>query len=754
MAISMLMTILTGGIVIAILLVKQTGLKEQVQAMKTDTKSFQSEMSREIEQSVRARLAQLVKLVWHTCDSSQQRTLQRLNSSLAFAQLQLKSAGEVGLGEATVAWTCVNQLTQQPLELNLPQFKIGGKWTGKITEAKTRVPLVDDIFDVTKDYCTIFQRMNEAGDMLRVATSVLETNGARAVGTFIPRLNADGTKNPILESIFKGEAYHGAAFVVDDWHDAIYEPLWDAKHSRVLGMMYVGVKRESVTKELKEGMQKMVVGKTGYVFVLGTKGELKGKYLVSQGGKRNGETIWDAKDANGNFFIQEIITKALSTTDGQCQFARYPWKNPGESEARMKLSAATYYEPLDWVIGAGTYEEEFLDEAKKVELGTNKMTDEATELVVQLKQMVLWVVGAALVVALISMGLGSVVARAITRPIEQGMAFAKEMAGGNLTRTLDTKSRDEVGHLTKALNEMGAKLRDMLKQITQGVQTLASASTELSAISGEMASNSQGTSAKANTVAVAAEEMNANVASVASGMKEASSNLMTVATATEQMTATIAEIASNSEKARAITQHATQQADQITTMMKQLGGAAQEIGKVTETITNISAQTNLLALNATIEAARAGAAGKGFAVVAHEIKELAQQTAAATDDIKGKIDAIQASTGTAVSDIEKIAGVIKQVSDIVSTIATAIEEQSVVTKDIASNISQASMGVHEGNRRVSESATVVQSIVRDIANVNQAATDMADGSGQVQTSAMELSELAEQLKSQVNKFQV
>lgn len=754
MAVGMLMTLLTGGIVIAILVVQQTGMKQNLQGMNADAKTLQTDLGSQIEQNMRARLTQMANLVWGSCESSHLRTLDRLAGSLAFAQRELKQAGEASLAPETVVWPCVNQLTQQRSELTLPRLLLGGKWTGKNEDPKVGSPVVDEVFTTTKDYCTIFQRMNEEGDMLRVATSVLKTDGKRAIGTFVPRKNADGTENPVLTQILKGEAYHGRAFVVDDWHDAIYEPIWDAKHAKIIGMLYVGVKRDAVTRELKESIQKIVVGRSGYVFVIGSKGNSKGVYVVSQGGKRNGENIWEARDAEGRLFIQSVIAKALETKDGQCQFERYPWKNSGDPAAKMKISAVTYYEPLDWVIGVGTFEEEFLDETKKLEQATNKMFGAATALVAQLKRMVLWVVGAALVVGLLSVVIGLVISRAITRPIQQGVMFAKAMADGKLNQTLEATGQDEVGQLGKALNEMGRKLRDMLREITAGVQTLASSSTELSAIAGEMASGSKETSSKANTVAASAEEMSANVASVATGMEEASANLGTVASATEEMTATIGEIASNSEKARSITQAATQQADRITGMMKQLGGAAQDIGKVTETITNISAQTNLLALNATIEAARAGAAGKGFAVVAHEIKELAQQTAAATDDIKAKIEGIQSSTGMAIADIEKITQVIKQVNEIVATIATAIEEQSSVTKDIANNIAQATTGVKDSNQRVAESSSVVQTIARDIANVNQAATEMAEGSGQVQTSSAELSKLAEQLKSLVGRFQV
>ena len=188
--------------------------------------------------------------------------------------------------------------------------------------------------------------------------------------------------------------------------------------------------------------------------------------------------------------------------------------------------------------------------------------------------------------------------------------------------------------------------------------------------------------------------------------------------------------------------------------MNQLGAAAQLIGKVTETITEISSQTNLLALNATIEAARAGSAGKGFAVVANEIKELAKQTAAATEDIKNRIAAVQSSTSGGIAEIGKVTQVIHEVSDIVASIAAAIEEQSTVTKDIARNIGEASNGVRDANKRVGEASQATAEIAREIAGVDQAAGHMAEGGEQVKVSASELSRVAEQLQVTVQRFRV
>jgi methyl-accepting chemotaxis protein len=216
----------------------------------------------------------------------------------------------------------------------------------------------------------------------------------------------------------------------------------------------------------------------------------------------------------------------------------------------------------------------------------------------------------------------------------------------------------------------------------------------------------------------------------------------------------VGDISANTARARVISEQAAGQAHIITEQMQKLGQAAQEIGHVTETITNISAQTNLLALNATIEAARAGTAGKGFAVVANEIKELAKQTAEATEDIKARIAAIQNSTGTAITDIGQITTVIGEVGGIVSSIAAAIEEQAAVTKDVASNIAQASSGVRDANERVSHTAQVSRSIAQDIAGVSMAVVDIRQGGEHVEASAVDLSKLAEQLGAQVAQFKM
>ena len=477
---------------------------------------------------------------------------------------------------------------------------------------------------------------------------------------------------------------------------------------------------------------------SGYFFVY--KGTVN--VILPPSPATEGKGLGEAKDVNGLFFVREL--QRVAQAGGG--FVEYVFAKPGAGD-QPKVAYSTMIPGTDMWIGTGVYIDNIA--AAQTAVAADLESAAARSLTVAMS-----FIGGGFV--LIILPLTIFLIRSIISPLNRMIGMLKDIAQGegDLTARLKDNSGTETQELAEWFNRFVEQVHGIIRevagnssQVNQASAGLLNLATNLRAASGDM-------TAKSTNVAAATEEMSSNMNSVASAMEEFSINIATVATASEEMTATIAEISQNASKAKEITGHAVGKATEASRRVDELGAAAREIDKVTETITAISSQTNLLALNATIEAARAGEAGRGFAVVANEIKELAMQTARATEEIRGKIQGIQGATGVTVSEIQQVSQVINEVDSIVGTIAAAVEEQSVTTRDIADNVGQASQGVQEVNENVSQAEAVTRDIAKEVSSVNQASGAIAQSAEAVQGSSENLSGLARDLNAMVGKFKI
>ncbi len=346
--------------------------------------------------------------------------------------------------------------------------------------------------------------------------------------------------------------------------------------------------------------------------------------------------------------------------------------------------------------------------------------------------------------------------RGISAPLQEVVGQLERVAAGRLDVQLTPRTlerRDEVGMLARATMEMSAALRQVIEGVARGAEALLQSARSLNASASVVRDGSQRTLERAQSTATASEELSANVTCLATGMERTNQGLEALAATTRSLTDMVNSIESRSASARSATTAAVRQGGQVMEQMNALTDAAERIGMVTSTIATISSQTNLLALNATIEAARAGEAGKGFAVVAGEIKSLAQQSRNATEEIKRRVDLVQSGSGQSRTELESITLAVGHLDALVGEIAEAMARQSRMAAEYAMLLGGATREVEEANQQISQSAEVSRIIATDMADVKRYTAEVAEKSGHLHEQARTVSQLAEQLRASIQRFE-
>lgn len=687
-------------------------------------------VDRELEELIRENTERVAKDVYCMCKMTNALIQGQVNRNLGVARSVVEHLGGIQeLPGEMVEWKAVNQFTKKSQEVKLPKFAVGETWLGQTRNLSTPVLAVDDVIAQVGGTCTIFQRMNEAGDMLRVATNVKTSEGERAVGTYIPAEMPVGDRgkieaNPVISTVLRGERYEGAAFVVNDNYLTAFEPIQDAQ-GKIIGMLYVGVLRDAVAS-LNKAIQEIVVGKTGYVWVLEGSGEHRGRYIVAKSGSiREGENIWDSRDDEGNLHVQESIRKALAADESTCDFHTYPWVNPGETEPRTKTVAVIYFQPWDWVIGAGVYDDDYKD-----------LWDEVGQALLNL-QISAEVAGLGLMAILGAIAF--VFGGRIARPITRITGVAQVIASGDLFTANESlrvmrgdapepgadygrqrgaiRTSDETGLLLAATSTMAKNLGSLVGQVQRSGIQVTTSSTEIAASAKQLEATTSEQAAATSQVVATATEISATSRDLAKTMDEVTSGASQTADLAE---AGRTDLAGMEQSMRQL----SQATHSISSRLSAINEKANNISSVVTTINKVADQTNLLSLNAAIEAEKAGEYGQGFSVVAREIRRLADQSAIATLDIEQMVADMQSAVSAGVMEMDKFNTEVRR----------SVEEMARIS--------------HQQTRIIEQ----VQALMPRFEMVNTGMQMQSEAAGQISEAMVQLNEAAQQTAASLREF--
>ena len=377
------------------------------------------------------------------CEATHRELFDQVPRSLRVARDQVERLGSVSFSSERVAWSARNQLDGTVADVALPKVLVGGAWVGKVWDHATPSPLVDRVRELAGSEATLFQRMNDRGDMLRVATTVPDQSGRRAISTYIPAVDPDGRPNPVVSTVLRGETYRGRARVIDAWYIAGYEPVRDAQ-GNVAGMLFIGLRQDSL-EGIRAGVGASRIGESGFMYVLGGSANQRGRYVIPPPGHADGEDAWGVTDARGAPYVRRIVEAALAATPGATVNVSY--LRPSPTGPRERLATVTYFAPWDWVIVADVDRDEALAPLHQVQSS--------------LFAAVATLFGVATLLFAIAVVTAIRSARRIAAPLEAMAVAAERIAQGDVQQTVEWRSRDEVGRLAEAFRGTIRYLEDV-----------------------------------------------------------------------------------------------------------------------------------------------------------------------------------------------------------------------------------------------------------------------------------------------------
>ncbi|MEQ8224857.1 MAG: methyl-accepting chemotaxis protein [Candidatus Eremiobacterota bacterium] len=368
--------------------------------------------------------------------------INKFNGDLITARNSILSDGEPVIDEKDRASiVAVDQHTRKETAMFVPVMKING------TKISYNYDRVDTVQKLTGDTCTIYQLIPQG--LLIVSTNLLNQEGKRAINTLVPK------DSPVYETIMKGEKFSGIAYMVNGWYFVACEPLKD-NSGKIVGAINVGLKSQEVQNKMLDTVSKIVVGKTGYIFILDAQNDPneRGKYILSLQRKRDGENIWDAKDSRGDYFVQDMINKTSALPENKVYIKYYPWKNTGENSARMKIAACVYVPHWQWLLASSSYEDDFTEALARFKTGAIML---------------------AVITIVCGLLIAYVIALIISTPFNRMVNIFSKVASGDLTEKVNLKTNiSELQKLSDSCDRMINSVKNTISMISMLSTSLGS----------------------------------------------------------------------------------------------------------------------------------------------------------------------------------------------------------------------------------------------------------------------------------------
>lgn len=696
-----------------------------------------SKIDSEIISLVDSSLGRIVENVYSSCQTVSDLAEDKLQDISSIARYLIKEKGDIVLSRDSNSWNAINQETLEVTPLQLPKVLLGRQEIAKNNSFNVPSPIIDDIQTLTDSAATIFQLMPDNSGIIRVATNVKAQDGqTRAIGTFIPAKNKDGSDNEIVKSILEGKTYKGTSFALNDWYLAQYEPIKDAQ-GKTIAVLSVGIKQQSI-QSLNKAIKDISVGRDGYVWVLRTNStSLQDSLVLKSENKQEKEVLNSASDR----FYKMVLETAPKLKPQEIKSLKARWIDPSDVEPSGKTIQFAYFPDWKWIIGVTAYDRDFDSAYFQVRSTYNGLLA-STRLT-------------GIIVLIIVGALAFYFGRRITHPITEVTSIAKLVAKGDIgsalahikeselradSLTAAKNSGDETGMLYQAVTQMIDNLNRLIGQVKQSSIQLISTATEISATAKTQENTVHDFSTSSNEIAAAVKE----ISSTSQELYKTMSNVSDVANETGSMAdAGLRELENMQGSMQNLIQASSSIASKLAIITEKTGN----INNVVTTISKVADQTNLLSLNASIEAEKAGEYGVGFAVVAREIRRLADQTAVATLDIEQIVNDMQSSVSAGVMEMDKFNEEVRSGADEVGQISDHLEKIIIQVQDLSPRFESVKGGMQSQTQGA-------QQINDAMINLTDAAERTTNSLKEFEQATRDLHKSVDALRGEVSRFNV